>query len=373
MAVQPEPSGRAELTVVPLDDIGPERILFHYDPATAMRAVIVIDTIRFGLSAGGVRMAADLTLTEMVRLARAMTYKFAMLELPCAGAKAGIWLDPSDPRRPQVMRAFIDVLRPLAASRAYMAGADMGTAAADFAALRPDGGASPSLGEQDFEGMPLEEQLTGYGVVVAARIAAETLGWPLAGVRVALEGFGKVGAGAAKFLAREGACLVAVSTVRATLHRPEGLDIARLLALRRMYGDAAIEHYDGEELLPREELFSVPAEVVIPGARPDAIDVATADALPARLVVPAANIPYAAGVPQRLHARGIMPLPDFVTNAGGVLAALVELQGGTAADAFAMVRERVAQNVRLILDVARHDGCSPHDAAVGVARQRLGQ
>jgi glutamate dehydrogenase (NAD(P)+) len=363
----------AELTAVPLDDIGPERVLFHYDPRSEMRAVIVIDTARFGLTAGGVRMAADLTLTELVRLARAMTYKFAMLELPCGGAKAGIWLDPSDARRPQVMRAFLDVLRPLAASHAYMAGADMGTSAADFAALRPDGGATPGLGEQEFEGMALEEQLTGYGVVVAARAATEILGWPLAGARVALEGFGKVGAGAAKFLAREGARLVAVSTVRAMLHRPDGLDVARLLELRRAYGDAAIEHYDGGELLPREALFAVPADVLIPGARPDAIGITTADALTARLVVPAANIPYAAGVPQRLHARGVVPLADFVTNAGGVLAGLVELQAGTAADAFAMVQQRVAHNVTLVLDEARRCGCSSYDAAIGVARRRLGQ
>ena len=275
-------------------------------------------------------MAADLTLTEMWP-ARAMTYKFAMLELPCGGAKAGIRLDPSDPRRPQIMRAFIDILRPLATSRADMAAADMGTWAADFAALCRDGSESLGLGQQEFEGMPLEEQLTGYGVVIAARTAAEILGWPLRGARVALEGFGKVGAGAAKFLVREGARLVAVSTVRATLHRPEGLDVARLLALRRAHGDGAIEHYDGSALLPREALFAVPAEVLIPGARPDAIDIATADALTARLVVPAANIPYAAGVPRRLHARGVVPLPDFVTNAGGVLTGLVELQGGTAA------------------------------------------
>jgi hypothetical protein len=130
MVAEPHASGSAELTGVPLDAIGPERMLFHYHPASGMRAVIVLDTTRFGLTAGGVRLAADLTLMELVRLARAMTYKFAMLELPCGGAKAGIWLDPSDPRRPQVMRALIDVLRQLAASHAYIAGADMGTSAA---------------------------------------------------------------------------------------------------------------------------------------------------------------------------------------------------------------------------------------------------
>lgn len=76
------------------DASGPERIFSFYDPPTQMRAVIVIDTTAFGLSAGGVRMLPDLSLTEMIRLARAMTYKYLMLEVRCGGAKAGVWYDP---------------------------------------------------------------------------------------------------------------------------------------------------------------------------------------------------------------------------------------------------------------------------------------
>jgi glutamate dehydrogenase (NAD(P)+) len=368
----PDESRVAPLAAIGLDEIGPERISFHYDPRSGMRAAIVIDSARFGLTAGGVRMASDLTLLELARLARAMTYKFAMLELPCGGAKAGIWLDPGDARRQQVMRAFLDVLRPLAETRAYMAGADMGTAAADFTPLRADGGATPSLGEIEYEGMPLEEQLTGYGVVVAARVAAEACGWSLRGAHVALEGFGKVGAGAAKFLAREGARLVAVSTLRGTLHRADGLDVERLLALRHRHGDAAVEHYDAGGVLPREALFGVAADILIPGARPDVIDAAVAGQLAVRLVVPAANIPYAAAVPAQLHARGIVSLPDFVSNAGGVLTGLVELEGGTAAQAFTTVHDRIAANVGLILDSARAEACSAYDAALAIAHGRLG-
>ena len=249
----------------------------------------------------------------------------------------------------------------------------MGTFARDFASLRAGSGREVSLGEQDFEGMPLEDQLTGYGVVVAARAACERLGWPLRGARVAIEGFGKVGAGAAKYFAREGARVVAVSTIRATLHDPDGLDVERLLALRVQRGDAALERYGGgAALLPREALFTLPADVLVPGARPDVLNAGNVDGVQARLIVPAANIPYAATAPERLHGRGIVALPDFVTNAGGVLAGLVDLQRGTAEDAFKMVQERIDRNVRAVLDLTAARGGSAYDAGLAIARERLG-
>jgi glutamate dehydrogenase/leucine dehydrogenase len=355
------------------DEIGPQRVFHYYDAGTALRAVLVIDTLRFGVSAGGVRMAADLTLEEMLRLARAMSYKFAMLDLPCGGAKAGIWLDPSDRRRADVMRAFLQAIRPLMESRTYIAGADMGTSAQDFTNLHPDAAhGAVSLGHQEFEGMALEDQLTGCGVVVAARAAAEWLGFSLRGARVALEGFGKVGAGVAKFLHREQARLVAVSTVHGTLHDAQGIDVERLLQLRGRYGDGALAEYDpGKPLAPVASLLTLPVDILIPGARPDVIHDRNVDAVRARLVVPGANIPYADGCTARLHDSGTVALPDFVSNAGGVLAGLAELQGGTAEEAFAMVRDQVARNVLLTLETARQSRCAAYEAGVGIARQRL--
>jgi glutamate dehydrogenase/leucine dehydrogenase len=219
--------------------------------------------------------------------------------------------------------------------------------------------------------LPLEDQLTGFGVVVGAAAAAEWLGDRLAGMRVAIEGFGKVGAGAAKYFAREGARVVAVSTLHGTLYAAEGLDVARLLALRSRHGDAALDEYGAGPLLPTTALFRLPADVLVPGARPDVVDDVVAAAVTARIVAPAANIPYAGSVPAVLHRRGIVPLPDFVTNAGGVLTGLVDLQGGTAADAFSMVRNRIASNVRFVLDTARRDGVSAYDAGMAIARTRL--
>ena len=102
-----------DLQTVGFDEIGPERIYHYYSAAARLRAVVVIDTLRFGICGGGVRLAADLNLVEVIRLARAMSYKFALLELPCGGAKAGIWLDPSDAERTSVVAAFVDAVRPL--------------------------------------------------------------------------------------------------------------------------------------------------------------------------------------------------------------------------------------------------------------------
>lgn len=362
---------RAELEPVPLDAVGPERVLHYYEPSCGLRAVVVIDTTRYGMSAGGVRMAADLTLREMVRLARAMSYKYALLELPCGGAKAGIWLDPAAPSRARVMAAFLEATRVLTESRAYIPGADMGTSAADFESLQGASGEAQRLGLQQFDGLPLEDQLTGYGVVVAARTASEFLGGGLHGARVAIEGFGKVGAGAAKFFAQEGARLVAVSTVRGALYDADGLAIEELLALRERYGDAALEHASRGSRLEREALLALPVDILVPGARPDAIHAGNVESIQARLIVPAANIPYAPGSVERLQARGIIAIPDFVSNAGGVLAGLVGLQGGTAGDAFRVVHDRIAANLRRVLEAGQRAEAAVYTTAVRMAYATL--
>ncbi len=357
---------------VKFDDLGPERVHCFYDPRSGMRAVVVLDTTRFMISGGGVRMARDVSVGEVARLARAMTFKYAMLELPCGGAKAGIMLDPADPSRAEVMSAFVRAIKPLVESGAFMPGADMGTSGADFATLWGDR-METNLGAESFEGMPLEAQLTGAGVVAATKAACEALSRPLRGATVAIEGFGKVGAGAAKFFAREGAIVVAISTVDGGLWDPEGLDTGELLALRAEHGDGALAHATRGKRIAREDLITLRADVLVPGARPDVIHIENVERIEAKLIVPAANIPYGEGTLARLAARGVVALPDFVTNAGGVLATMASVQGEDAAGAFALVADRVGRNVKLVIEAGRAKGTSAYDAAVEIARSRLPQ
>jgi glutamate dehydrogenase/leucine dehydrogenase len=137
---------------------------------------------------------------------------------------------------------------------------------------------------------------------------------------VAIEGFGKVGGGVAREVSQRGGRVVAVSTVAGSISAPAGLDVERLLELRRIHGDDCITQY-GLNVVQPTRLFAVEADVLVPGARPGAISGPVAESLaPGVLVVaPAANVPYTRRGAEVLRGRGIAALPDFACNSGAVI------------------------------------------------------
>ena len=283
---------------------------------------VVFDLPGVAESAGGTRLAPDVSVAEVALLARAMTYKFAALGAQTGGAKAGVRGDPSDrPGKAALMAQFCAEIAPLTDSGRLLTGPDMGTAEEDFAPLR-EHRASPAAISAVVDGVPFEDLLTGYGVAAAAEAALSARwGGDWSGRSVAIEGFGKVGGGVAREVTRRGGRVAAVSTVAGCLADPAGLDVERLLALRRGYGDACVLHY-GRAAGPPGELFTaVDADVVVPGTRPGVISARTAGSLPpgVRVIAPAANVPYTAPGADVLGQRGIVALPDFVCNAGAVI------------------------------------------------------
>src|SRR6516165_9455417 len=155
---------------------------------------VVFDLPGAPLSAGGTRLAPDVSVTEVALLARAMTYKFAALDMRVGGAKAGVRGDPADRAgKAALMARFCAEIAPLIDTRRLVTGPDMGTAEEDFAPLR-ERRASPTAISAVVDGVPFEDLLTGYGVAVAAEAAlGERWGGGWNGRSVAIEGFGKVG------------------------------------------------------------------------------------------------------------------------------------------------------------------------------------
>jgi glutamate dehydrogenase (NAD(P)+) len=356
------------------DEIGPQRVYQYYEPVSGMRAAVVIDTAQFAYSGGGLRMLPDVLLSEVATLARAMTYKFAWLNLNVAGAKAGIRFDPKVQDRLAVLRAFGEAAAPLLETRAFMCGVDMGTSPGDIDVIREAAGLpreEGSLVSKRVDGLAMEELITGYGVVKCAGRAVETRGRRLEDATVALEGLGKVGVGCLRQLGREGAKVVAVSTLAGARYDPEGLDVGRLLVLREEVGDDAVLRYAGGELLPKETLYALPAEVLIPGARPHCITPEVAREVRASLIAPAANVPVTAEADEILHERGVTVVPDFVANAGGVLLAVVGGMGGGEEEAFRVTEARICANTERALEEAASRGVSPMTAAVAVAKEWL--
>lgn len=283
---------------------------------------IVFDLPGVRLSAGGTRLAPDVTTAEVALLARAMTYKFAALGDQIGGAKAGVVADPADgTARAGLMARYCAEIRPLAEAGRFLTGPDMGTSEEDFGPLRQRRAAPTAIGAV-VDGVPFEDVLTGYGVVVAAETAMRS-GWGggLAGRSVAIEGFGKVGGGVAREVVRRGGRVAAVSTVAGCVTDPSGLDVERLLALRRVHGDDCVAHYGPAPGPPGLLFTGVAADVLVPGTRPGVISRRVAESLPpaVRVVAPAANVPYTREGAGILHRRGITALPDFVCNAGAVI------------------------------------------------------
>jgi glutamate dehydrogenase (NAD(P)+) len=308
-------------------------------------------------------MLPDVDRDEVARLARAMTWKFAHCGVPYAGAKAGVRFAGGD--RAAVWAAYRRALEPH--RDIFLTGPDMGTFPADFL----DGGDRPlPLWAQSHEGLGMDDLATGHGVKAAAEAALVHLGRTLEGATVALEGFGKVGAGTARACARAGARIIGVSTVHGLLAAQEGLDVDELLALRAAHGDRLVEH-GPHPVRPREALFELECDVLVPGARPDSITSEVARRVRCQVVSPGANIPYAPGAVEMLDARGILAVPDFVSNSGGVHLYVTVDQGAEPTAALAAVEAVVREATATALRRSAELGITPYAAALRDARDFL--
>ncbi len=273
-----------------------------------VESFVVFDLDDAPHNAGGTRLAPDVTEAEGALLARAMTYKFAVLGHPLGGAK-GLVRANAD-RRETAMARYCDEIRPLVAARRFATGPDLGTYEADFTSLRPANW-EPHVVNSVVDGVAFEDVLTGFGVAVAADVA-------LGGLddrTVALEGFGKVGAGVAREITRRGGRVVAISTVAGCVTDPAGLDLDELWEARTAHGDQLVSELR-RTCLPREALFEVDADVLVPGARVGVLDERRAARVAARAVVPAANVPYTAAGLAALGSRGIAAHADFRVQRG---------------------------------------------------------
>ncbi len=352
------------------DALGPEKIVEIYEPRIALKAIVVVDNVACGPSIGGIRMAPDVSVEECFRLARAMTLKNAAAGLAHGGGKSVIFGDPrmAVAEKERTIRAFARAIRGLTD---YIPGPDMGTDERCMAWTKDEIGRAVGL-PPEIGGIPLDDiGATGFGLCAAVDVAKDFCNLKLTGARVAVQGFGAVGKHAARFLAQKGVVLVAASDSVGTLVDPNGIDVARLIAHKNA-GRNVMEFAVGKKL-GVEAIIDVDCDIWIPAARPDVLHASNAGRLKAKLVAQGANIPATPDAEAMLHERGILVIPDFIANAGGVLCAAVEYHGGTQASAFAAIDERIRANTQQVLEDAAKTGQRPREAAVNLARHRVQQ
>jgi glutamate dehydrogenase/leucine dehydrogenase len=223
---------------------------------------------------------------------------------------------------------------------------------------------------REIGGIPLDEiGATGYGVAECTEVAKDYINLDLNGARLTVEGFGSVGKNAAKFLSDKGVRLVGASDTKGTIYNPAGIDVEELIRVKEKTG-TVINHKEGE-ILQTPELLLISCDIFIPAARPDVINEGNADVIETKLIVQGANIPITEAAEKMLHERGILCIPDFVANAGGVITAAVEYRGGTEEQAFDRIRGTIRKNTKEVLDKVYTENLSPRESANLIARERV--
>ena len=285
-----------------------------------------------GPGKGGMRYHPAVTVDEVCALAEAMTWKTALVNIPFGGAKGGIVCDPltmSQHELERLTRPFTSRIQVILGPFRDIPAPDMNTNAQVMTWIFDEYSAHHGYTPACVTGKPVElggslgrEQATGNGVAILVRELMRELGRPLAGATVAIQGFGNVGSHAAIALSRMGARLIALSDIYGGIFSAKGINLDELSAHRKAAGK--IQGLAGTDAISNEDLLEVQCDVLIPAALECVIHRGNAERIRAGIVAEAANLPTTPDADQILERRGIVILPDVLTNAGGVTVSYFE-------------------------------------------------
>lgn len=294
----------------------------------------VIHSTILGPGKGGIRFDPDVNLDEVRALAAWMTWKCAVVDIPYGGAKGGIACDPrsmSAGEMERLMRAYTTAMLDVFGPDQDIPAPDMGTSSREMAWLMDEYSKAKGMTVQAVvTGKPLvlggslgRTEATGRGVMVSALAAMEKLRLNPYKSTAVVQGFGNVGSYAAALLRERGVKILAVSDISGVYYNSNGIDIDAALAYR-VSNRGTLEGYKEAEVLPADELFRLPVDVLVPAAKEDVITNRNAREIQAKLIVEGANGPTSATADDVINEKGIMVVPDILANAGGVTVSYFE-------------------------------------------------
>jgi glutamate dehydrogenase (NAD(P)+) len=286
-----------------------------------------------GPAKGGLRYSADVSLDEVRALAMWMTWKCALLDVPYGGAKGGVRIDPmlySQGELERVTRRYTSEIAPLIGPEKDIPAPDVGTDEQTMAWLMDTYSVQQGytvLGVTTGKPMELGGSLgrataTSRGVVHVALAALRECGLDPTASTAAIEGYGKVGRHAARFLAEAGVRVMAVSDQHGAVVNEQGLDLDLLDAHVEAYGSVA--GFQGGDTVDRALALELDVDLLIPAAVEGTITGRNADRIQARVIVEGANGPTTGEADAILQRRGVLVVPDILANAGGVIVSYFE-------------------------------------------------
>ncbi len=287
-----------------------------------------------GPGKGGLRYSKDVNLDEVRALAMWMTWKCALVDVPYGGAKGGVCFDPKQYSRAEVQRVtrrYTSEIMPIIGPSQDIPAPDVGTDEQVMAWMMDTysvGQGHTVLGVAT--GKPIElggslgrSSATSLGVAHIALAGLDYLGRAPVGTRAAIQGFGKVGGGAARFLWESGVRILAVSDEFGAIYNRDGLDIAELESHARAHG-TVVGFPGSEPLSNRDELLYLDIDLLVPAALEGVLNEANARNVKAALIVEGANGPTTPAADEIFDVNGQLVVPDILANAGGVVVSYFE-------------------------------------------------
>ncbi|HEY8718668.1 Glu/Leu/Phe/Val dehydrogenase [Pengzhenrongella sp.] len=353
-----------------------------------LRGYRIQHNISRGPGKGGLRYAPNVDPDEVRALAMLMTWKCAVVDLPYGGAKGGVTIDPRNYSKlelERVTRRYTSEIMPMIGPERDIMAPDIGTDEQTMAWVMDTysvnkGYTIPAV----TTGKPLSvggslgrATATSRGVVHAMKAALADAGVGLNEVRVAIQGFGKVGSHATRFLAEAGSTVLAVSDQYGGVYDANGLDVSSLLAHVKQTG--SVVGFADSDPIDNTALLALDVDVLIPAAVEGVLDEETAATVKARWVIEAANGPTTSAGDQVLADRGIIVVPDILANAGGVVVSYFEWVQANQAywwtehEIEERLEQRMLQAYATVAQAARADGHTLRDAALTIGVRRVAE
>ena len=364
------------------DELGPEYVINIYDPKLKMEGFLVIDNTILGPGKGGIRMTENVNAEEVFRLARVMTFKNSLADLPLGGAKAGIiWKGGSPELKKKFIQSFARSIK-LLTPKKYIGAPDVNTgeqemqwfveATGDWrsATGKPANYCMKMFGKKGEKcGIPHEYGSTGFGVAKSAEAAAEILKIDMKGARVAIHGFGNVGTFTYKFLTEMGAKVVALADAHSTVFQEEGFnhkEIEKIIKDKKTLKD-----YPFGQQISAEKFWEIETDILIPASVTNVINDGNKDKIKTKMIVEAGNIPMTEEIEKYFLKKGIVIVPDFIANAGGVISSYAEYRGYNPKRMMETVDKKITKNVKIILKKSLKENKNPREVGMEIALERI--
>jgi glutamate dehydrogenase (NAD(P)+) len=338
------------------------------DDSIGLHGYLVINSRVNGLTCGGLRVHEKISVQELQDHARVMELKQAFIGLPRGGARAGIIAsyDLEMEEKQKLLNRFAELVEEELRDRKWLAAIDIGTNMELIQNMYRHINVDIPAPSREIDNAGY---YTAVGVIRSIEICLQIKDLSLKDCKFAIEGFGNVGSHLARLLYEKGAKVVSISSSNGAIFDENGLDVAELFDRYSMTKE--LGHYEKAKQILSSEMLELNVDVLCPCAVDSTINSQNMHRIKADIICAGANNPVTLAADEYLYSKGVLYLPDFMTNAGGALGNMVKFAGLDEKYFRRLIREQFSDKLVEVYERSMADGIPPREAGIDIADRKF--